>query len=88
VGRATVPAIASAEGTLSQAEANPVLLSDENFSNQKNHRPGPPGFSFLAPSYIIRVPKDKKSLDSPPVARIGMEARRRKPRDDMAANRL
>jgi hypothetical protein len=35
---------------------------DQMGSGKKNHRSAAPGFSFLAPSYIILVPKDKKSL--------------------------
>jgi hypothetical protein len=40
-----------------------MLLADEGLPNQKNRPPATPGFSFLTPSYIIRVLKDKKSLD-------------------------
>ena len=43
-----------------------MLLSDENFSDQKNRRRLTPGFSFLTPSYIIRVANDKKSLGGRP----------------------
>ena len=52
-----------------------MLLSDENFSDQKNRRRLTPGFSFLTPSYIIRVVKDKKRL----AGRPGVQDRHRGP---------
>jgi hypothetical protein len=51
-----------------------------NFSNRKNRLPLPPGFSLPAPSYIIRVPKDKKSLACSPGARVHLRAWRLMPR--------